>query len=503
MQTIRLTGRRSRLSLLQIDRVRKKIEAAFPGVKVEVAALETRGDQLRDIPLQTVEGTDFFTSDIFEALEAGRADIAVHSLKDMSATHFFGPHRFAVTERDDTRDIALFRPGVREKINSGQTLVVGTCSPRREDMAMDFLRRAIPGAKEQVSITVKPIRGNVETRLRKLDEGQYDGTILATAGLNRLLQSPEDAPLVHALLRDKKRMLLPLVECVPAPCQGAIVAEALPGNEWALEVLGAINDHDLLQACIAEKRLAQAYGTGCDQRFGVSHLRAGSRSFLFAQGRDGRNRQLRYWQGLPAHTREVRKLFSTTDHMADFFQYEYLPTAGELTTEVVFIANHKSMAGPHPIPIREGQRVWAAGTRTWLELARKGIWVEGCADALGLESLETVFRMPVIDINPAAVTVVTHEEASRAWKAKGWKTMATHRLLRREEQSMAALMQSSDYIFWTSFGQYEQYKDRLKPDVVHACPYGETAERLRSRGIDPVIFPTIQSFQSWRQSVTI
>ena len=89
METIKLIGRSSRLSLLQIDIVKRKIESAFPEIKVEVIARSSKGDALQNIPLHTVEGSDFFTQDIFDALAIGEADIAVHSLKDMSRTFFW------------------------------------------------------------------------------------------------------------------------------------------------------------------------------------------------------------------------------------------------------------------------------------------------------------------------------------------------------------------------------------------------------------------------------
>src|SRR6185436_12755447 len=98
----------SKLSLLQLEKAKHKIAEAFPGVKVEIIARSSRGDALQDIPLQTVEGSDFFTQDIFDALQNNEADIAVHSLKDMSSEHFFGSNQFAVVDRDDTRDVAIF-----------------------------------------------------------------------------------------------------------------------------------------------------------------------------------------------------------------------------------------------------------------------------------------------------------------------------------------------------------------------------------------------------------
>src|SRR6266498_4487695 len=179
MEKIRIIGRSSKLSLLQMEEVKHKIEAAVPGAEVELITGSSRGDALQNIPLQTVEGSDFFTQEIFEKLTAGEADIAVHSLKDMSAEHFFGSNLFAVVDRDDARDVAIFRRQVLERINNGETIVIGTCSPRREEMATGFLQKALPRLNNQFKVTTKFIRGNVDTRLRKLDAGEYDGIILA------------------------------------------------------------------------------------------------------------------------------------------------------------------------------------------------------------------------------------------------------------------------------------------------------------------------------------
>jgi hydroxymethylbilane synthase len=503
MHTIRLTGRRSRLSLLQIDRVRQLIVQAFPGIHTELVPVDTRGDQLADIPLQTVEGSDFFTAEVQQKLERNEADIAVHSLKDLSAAHFFGPHHFAVTERDDVRDIALFNPTILEKISRGESILIGTCSPRREAMAVDFLSRALPAASGRVSITVKPIRGNVETRLRKLDEGQYDGTILATAGLNRLLSAPDSREIVFRLLAQKRRMLLPLVECTPAPCQGAIVAEAAPHNAFALQVMEAIGDDRLTGDCVKERRAALGYGSGCDQRFGVTHIPAGGTNYLFAAGQDGHGRHLRYWQGLPEHRWLAGDIFSATDVMGEFYQYAFDADPVIPSTNGIFVSNHRAITDAPNRSWIDGRRVWAAGTRSWLALARAGIWVEGSADALGLESMKPVFRMPVVSQDIADLTVVTHAEAAGNWRRKGWNASSTYSLVPVFHASIASRIASSRFLFWTSFSQYTQYRDAVPANATHACPAGETASMFREAGLEPVIFPTIQSFQSWRQSITI
>src|SRR6187551_238947 len=169
METIKLIGRSSRLSLLQIDIVKRKIQSKFPDIKVEVTRRNSKGDALQNIPLHTVEGIDFFTQDIFDALAIGEADIAVHSLKDMSSEHFFGTNKFAVVDRDDVRDVAIFNKNVELKIKNGEQIIIGTCSPRREEMAIVFLQKALPQLNSAFNIKTKSIRGNVDTRLKKLN----------------------------------------------------------------------------------------------------------------------------------------------------------------------------------------------------------------------------------------------------------------------------------------------------------------------------------------------
>lgn len=500
METIRLIGRNSRLSLLQIDIAKKKIEAAFPGIKVEIIARSSKGDELQNIPLHTVEGTDFFTRDIFNSLENGEADIAVHSLKDMSSEHFFGTNHFAVIDRDDTRDIAIFNPAVTGKIRSGQPIVIGTCSPRREEMATVFLKKALPQLHDTINIETKPIRGNVETRLRKLNTGEYDATILATAGLNRLLASEADAPLVKDLLKDKLLMLLPLIECVPAPCQGAIACEAYPTNNKAVAVLERINDTQLFNDCVEEKKTAAQYGRGCLQRFGVTTISYEKSLIRYAAGRDERETEFSSWAPVPVVDIAQKKLFSTTDHMGGFFEYDYNNDTIVPETPVVYISNYKAVREKALIDSLGSKKIWAAGTKTWYELAALGLWVEGCADAFGLDFLSNAWKMPLIGIQKDDVTIITNEESAVNWQQKGWKALGTYQTVNRPKNELAKQIAKADIIFWTSFRQYELYKNVLKNEVQHVCPSGETAVLFRSAGLEPVVFPTIKTFQQWRKT---
>ena len=501
MEKILLIGRSSRLSLLQIEIVKNKITAAFPEIKVEIITKSSKGDELLNVPLHTVEGSDFFTQDIFDSLKNGEADIAVHSLKDMSSEHFFGKNKFAVVDRDDTRDVAIFNADIEEKIKSGKPITIGTCSPRREEMAAVFLKKALPQLHNDIKIETKSIRGNVETRLRKLNNGEYDTTILATAGLNRLLRSGTDRSLIKELLKNKKLMLLPSIECVPAPCQGAIVAEANPANQKAIEVLKKINSMELMHDCLQEKQSAMQYGVGCLQRFGVTTISYGNKKVVYAAGKDSNGNIFTKWFNLPDIDTTEKKLFSMTDFMSNLFHYEYDDGELQIKEPVVYAANYKAVKQKEVIRQLQSKKVWAAGSKTWFELAKQGIWVEGCADGFGLEFLQTSWQMPLFGISKNDVAVITNNQSAGKWQAKAWNVYAAYRLSEKESPEIKKQIKEADIIFWTSYQQCVQYKNELKEDVLHICPYGETVEQLKAAGINPVVFPNIKAFQQWKQTL--
>ena len=499
METIKLIGRSSRLSLLQIDIVKRKIQSAFPDLKLEVIARSSKGDALQNIPLHTVEGSDFFTQDIFDALATGEADIAVHSLKDMSSEHFFGANKFAVVDRADTRDVAIFNSDIEEKIKRGEKIIIGTCSPRREEMAIVFLKKALPQLSSEIKIGTKDIRGNVETRLRKLNSGEYDATILATAGLNRLLKSPEDADLIKELLADKKLMLLPLIECVPAPCQGAIVAEAHHLNTKAVEVLQKINEEELLADCYGEKKEAVKYGAGCIQKFGVTTLRTKNGKYLYAAGKDSEGTEFVKWDTFPAIKIEG-PLFSSTEVMKGFFDYAWIDKEVKITTPVIFVANYKTLQGQSEVKNLANRTIIASGTKTWFELSKKGCWVTAGADALGFEFLLSSLNMPLLNILAEDISILTHEAAAERWKLKGYNAVNNYKQLPKNDDTIRESIIAAEAIFWTSFSQYEYYGNYAKPRTKHLCAGGETAELLKQAGVEPVIFPTIKAFEQWRRS---
>lgn len=496
-----LTGRSSRLSKVQMRLAHDKIKVHFPDLHEEVQYKESRGDRLAHVALHTQEGIDFFTEDVFNELKEGSADIAIHSLKDMSSAHFFGEHRFAVIDRDEVRDIAIFNPEVLDKIKSGKPIQIGTCSFRREYMAFHVLKNILPQLGPEITIEPLPIRGNIDTRLNKLNRREYDGIILAAAGINRMLNSIEDRASFLELMANKKWMVLPLVECVPAPCQAAIVVEAIPTNRIAQIILNKIKDPALHLLCMEEKRIANHYGAGCIQKFGVTTLHIGDRTVVLAKGQDESGVTFEDWHGLNSPGVEVHP-----DFILSSDELGYVPVKSPLNENIksiqfdlgCFIAHISAIDSISPDYFHK-TRVWVAGMATWKKMAQKGIWVEGCADSFGFQSIASLLKTSLISLDPLEISILTNKKSALRWIHSGYRAIGTYELTYESNLLHKYKLISAKMIFWNCFAHYDSVQNILPSGIIHACLPGRTAEALKIVGLDPLIFPTINAFNQWKK----
>jgi hydroxymethylbilane synthase len=498
---ITIVCRASKLSLIQAELVRSKIIKLQPETDVVIRGMTSKGDRLVDLPLSSLNGMDFFTADIFQELREGKADIAVHSLKDMSSEHFFSHNAFAVIERNDHRDVAIFNENIIQKLINKQNIVIGTSSPRREEMVVKFLKKALPQLHDKIEIETKPIRGNVDTRLQKLDNGDFDGIILATAGLNRLLTYGDKKGELRQLLDTKKIIILPLIECTPAPCQGMIVAEGNPDNTAICALLEKISDDLLMQTAVAEKSKARTFGSGCSQKFGVTTISTRYGEHIYAAGIDGAGNTISEWTNLPQSIPGLTHIFATNEVMKDFFDYQWSEKKHEIATNHVFVANPKIAQNRDILQSIKHKNFWAAGSKTWYDLAKAGIWVTGSTDGMGFEYLESIVKMPLIQSNLNDITILSHQTGAQRWKLKGIKAVGYYDLIAKNSEAIIKAIQEADMIFWSSYSQFKAYKRFAKTSVIHSCAGGETATLLIESGIKPIIFPTIKSFEQWRTNI--
>ena len=262
---LRLGTRGSQLALWQAHAVASQVEAAG-GPRCRIVIIKTSGDRLQEAPLSDVGGKRLFVKEIEDALLKHDIDLAVHSSKDMPAVMPDGLEVAAVLPREDPHDAVVLRDdgesagsggrgfsravvaSVGDLVAAlGQSAAIGTGSVRR----VSQLIRILPSAR------FAAIRGNLDTRLRKLDAGEYDALVLAAAGLRRLG------------FASRISMPLPASVCVPAPGQGIIAIEIRQGDESTRRAVGSINDATANAALVAERAVVATLGGGCQTPVGA------------------------------------------------------------------------------------------------------------------------------------------------------------------------------------------------------------------------------------------
>ena len=256
-RTIRIATRESRLALWQAEHVAALLARAHPGLTVELTPMTTKGDQILDTTLAKIGGKGLFIKELETAMLEDRADIAVHSMKDVPADMPEGFEIVTVLEREDPRDALVSANYLAiDQIPAGS--IVGTSSLRRQAQ----LQHARPDLK------VEPVRGNVETRLRKLDHGNFSAILLAAAGLKRL-------GLEHRIAA-----FLPFEVSLPAVGQGAVGIETVAGNEEVAALLAPL-EHAGTRSCVnAERAFAGGLGASCESPVAGFAVLEGDELFL-------------------------------------------------------------------------------------------------------------------------------------------------------------------------------------------------------------------------------
>ena len=254
-----LATRRSALALAQARAFARDLTLKLPGLVIEELHVVTTGDKVQTIPLSEVGGKGLFTKEIEEALDRGEAHFAVHSFKDVPAEISSKFAIACVPKRADPRDVLVIRTGG------------GLASlPRGAKVGTSSLRRALQLSIARPDLIMLPLRGNVDTRLRKLDAGEFDAIVLAAAGLARLGLSERITEALDPTL------------VVPAPAQGALALECRADDEGTRAVLAAMSDPDTEIAVACERGVMHAVGGNCTVPFGAYAFRDGEQMRLTA-----------------------------------------------------------------------------------------------------------------------------------------------------------------------------------------------------------------------------
>jgi len=500
--------RGSLLALTQCGQIKDQLEL-LTGDTFELVAIKTQGDIQTSQPLWQMEGNNFFTKELDEALLKGEVDLVVHSYKDLGSVRPEGITLAAVTKRSYAHDILLIKNETIPTIKNRTEFIVGTSSPRRVVNLEKNLAEFLPKGKNAV-VKTKMLRGNINTRIQKLRDGEYDAITLALPGIERLAHTSASMVELQRLLDGINFMILPQSVFPSSASQGALAIETKTVRDDNGELhrkLAMVQDTKTKEEVSRERKAFNEYGGGCHLAVGINVRKLGSEKgefFLhnhqgFLNGEDVSYFELE-GRSLPAFVAKP-KVFNGHPSNDQLICKKNIPVTLDPGLHLYITSKYclDAIAGSNP------KSLWAAGTKTMKDLAALGYWVNATSDAIGDEEIQNLRSSRAVSImidNQAPLIVLSNDEAK--------STLTTAEILAcyKREINPSVTQEFKDEIlkteafYWTSFFQYNAYLYHF-PEIknrIHACGIGKTYDLFKAKNIEVYPMAGIEEFKSWTQS---
>lgn len=452
------------------------------GASFELKRIKTQGDQITDKPLWQLEGKDFFTKELDAALLTQDVDLVVHSYKDLGSERPEGIKLGCITQRKYPHDILLIRKDVKERLSKTTILNVGTSSPRRIVNIEKSLADYLPVTNCQVKCHT--LRGNINTRIEKLVNKEYDAIVLALAGLERLANREDSSKILQDLVATLDFMILPTKDFPPAASQGALAIEHFEENQEIAPILKSVHDERSSEEIKRERKAFAEYGGGCHLAVGVHvkslhdyyiHLHKGE-----VDKKEIFEHQLEGYDYTQIKNKKVYYVYSDYDFLIN---KKPIKTSSDYSEDHLFVTSSNCFHN-----ITKTQSLWAAGNRTLRKLNELGYWVHGSAEGFGHQEIENFKNSKALALFSKASQwkVLSHDKASSTIGSV--IASYTHELNKEIDSKREQDMLASDIIYWASFIQYETYTKKYPAlkDKLHASGLGKTFQVLKEHEIDTI-----------------
>lgn len=531
--------RGSLLALTQCLQMKNIMEQKGLG-EFEIKIISTQGDENTQAPLWQLEGKDFFTKELDAALLKGEVDLVVHSYKDLGSERPKGIKLATITERKYANDILFIKNETIKKLQNKELtqFIVGTSSPRRMTNIERFLKDYLPyGAEVDLKIECSPLRGNVNTRIEKLLDGQFDAIVLALPGIERLAQGLPDhsneayekhgdpREILTDLLKDLNFMILPLSEFPAAASQGALAIECLEerdDNGELLAKLQSLSCERTMKEVALEREVFQSFGGGCHLAVGIS-ARWNEQSKLprldirgkvdenIIEAHGLKERELPQYQGpifigVPSQVqyanREIsladeltKKSSALTNMLAEIEEEHILFASGSaLEYALTFDENYEML---------KESALWSSGTRTMKKMAAAGLWCLGSADSLGESEVLSLSEghLATLKLGKRRWNVITN---STSQSPLGPTIGVYDKTWAEITPEYRDKIEKCGVYYWTSFPQYQYFKENfnLNAEALHCCGLGKTLKKFNDNAIDVIPFSSMKELKSWIENVS-
>lgn len=464
--------RGSLLAVAQCELLRDQLEAKT-GLKFILKKIKTEGDLKTEKPLWQMDGKDFFTKELDHALKNNEVDLVVHSYKDLGSDR---PSEFdlaAITERKFGEDILLINQNKIQNIKDTETFIVGTSSPRRIVNIENNLGKYLPGFKGEVK--TKMLRGNVNTRIQKLKDGDYDAIVLAFAGLERLASHPEASKTLQDLLKDLNYLILPQSQFPSASSQGALAVEICKGNpeyKFLKENIAKVADPKTTREMSIEREIFASYGGGCHLAVGIEVKEIEKEKFIIFERGESGNKQINskrthnislpglkseesFFLGFPDYAVKGMKLNHPKIVCDEIVKKVELELNQDLNQKNLFLTSKYTLNALDKNI--ESSVLWVSGDKTHKRVIEKGHWVNGSADSLGGSLVKNYLDSNLINLfNPRQFeTLILTAQNSNSEFAKVIPCYTREQV--NPSDQFKTQIENTKHFYWTSYPQFEIY----------------------------------------------
>lgn len=485
-KTITLASRKSDLARIQAYTVGKKIEENFPDIKVKYHFRESLGDVNLNDPLWKMPEKGVFTEDFYQDLVQHKVDLVVHSWKDLPVEDKDKTVIAGTLDREDLRDVLLFK---KSSLNKSK-LEIFTSSPRRIYNLQNFFSWSLPWKTD--SLEFLTVRGNIQTRVRKLLESSADGLIVAKAALDRLLTAEKDEfkstkEFIAEALKDLNFQVIPLSQNPTAAAQGALAIEVAKDRPDVLEIISVINNKEVYHNVSLERNELKKHGGGCHQKIGISILTKEKNQIFFLKGLTD--------QGVVLNSTEVRNSTPLNElkalkskNLSQELKKSLTPVAFQIpernNSRFIFITKNENIISA----LKKHDFIWCSGVETWKSLARSGVWVLGCFDSLGEDKAPEIENL-VPDSLKANWIKITHAQGKENfWSQK----LATYEVNYQFEG--VSYDDSIEFYYWSHGELFKKYFEKF-PQIKnkkHGCGLGHTYQTLKNYIPEKQIYPLLK-----------
>ena len=496
---VKVVSRESALARTQAQLAGKSIKEKFPEVEIIYNTIKSTGDinQEKDITQSDSEG--IFTSEISLSIEKGINDIAVHSWKDVPIKPSKSSQIFGTLKRADQRDMLFMKKSSLKNLKR-KKISIFTSSPRRIYISKKVLPKLLPFS--DCKINTFPIRGNMETRLKKFLNNEIDGIIIAKAAFDRMFANKKIFDFkFEKLLHESNWLLLPLSIFPSAPGQGALALEVNNSNDRSIALVKTINDKTCFEQVNREKEILNFYGGGCHQKIGVSIWKNNDLEYTSYSGKtmDGEKISLFNISNQAPNNNynniDPDKMFPLNPERTVLIKRNAINKNKEISiikNSFIYLSRKNALQGS-PI-IDKSNIIWTSGLKCWFAAVKDGYWINGSSEGLGEK---TNIKLDFIFSNKIDKYKISHIKAG----SNSMKIISVYDI---DKIEITEEIENKTHFFWMSplifNAAYDYY-----PKIIngfHACGPGKTYEFLLTKIKDRSKIQRFISFKEWREKIS-